>query len=325
MVPAARKMHTALHTVQKFRISKGIPILQEVDPNQTGLIGAEFTPITTTLGNLEAKQTSLNPDFAALLVLWFSQLELQPGDRVGMQFSGSFPALCIAAIIAAEELQIVPVISSSIGASSFGANLPELTYPDIEKFLLQEGIINHGSTFVTPGGNEDNGSSFWQGGDSIAMQAAERNGYSLTIPNSLRESIQHKLKFFRENGEIKAFVNIGGNQSAIGNCPHSPVLPVGLVRSHPACHDSLRGLLMYSFEEKIPVIHLLNIRSVAAENGIHLTPYPLPEPGKSRVYYKIRNSKPVIIGALILLFAAIFFSHPRLPQTFFRQNNIHQH
>lgn len=314
MVKAARTMQRAIDEIREYRREKKIPINSMLDPNHSGFIGEEFTPITTTLGNIEAKQTAVNPDFAALVLRWFSQIDLQPGDRVALQFSGSFPSLNIAAIIACEVLQLEPLISSSVGASSYGANIPQFTYPDMENRLYTAGIIHHKSEWVTPGGNDDNGSSFWKGGDLLVRRAARQNGYVLKIPESLQESIKQKISFFRRNGPVKAFVNIGGNQAALGNCPHSPALPTGLITAYPACRDKNRGLIMNYFEQNIPVIHLLDVRSLAKENGLPIAPHPLPEPGSADVYFRVNRSKSLALISVITLFALMILLRRRLKQ-----------
>ncbi|OQX85874.1 hypothetical protein B6D60_07145, partial [candidate division KSB1 bacterium 4484_87] len=68
------------------------------DPNRTNLVGREYSPITTTLGDLIAKRTATNPDFAALLVRWFHELNLSPGDVIAVGSSGSFPSLTLATL-----------------------------------------------------------------------------------------------------------------------------------------------------------------------------------------------------------------------------------
>ncbi len=55
------------------------------------IIGPEYTEITTTLGPLAAKKLSLHPDFAALAVRYLLAAGVGPGDRVAVNFSGSFP------------------------------------------------------------------------------------------------------------------------------------------------------------------------------------------------------------------------------------------
>ena len=48
----------------------------------TGMLGAEYTAITTTIGNLDSKITSLDPNFSAVYIKMFNQLSLKKGDEV---------------------------------------------------------------------------------------------------------------------------------------------------------------------------------------------------------------------------------------------------
>jgi poly-gamma-glutamate system protein len=117
---AARLMASCIAELSAFRESLGIEIDPSVDPNLTGLIGPEFTELTTTLGNLQAKRTSTNPDFAALLVKYFKELNLKRGDPVAIGASGSFPSLLLATLCACEVLELEPLVIYSIGASEHG-------------------------------------------------------------------------------------------------------------------------------------------------------------------------------------------------------------
>ena len=62
-------------------------LMEDIDLNQTGLIGPEWTPLTTTPGLEDAKRTSLNPNFAALLVRYFYDAVLKAGDTVALSRS----------------------------------------------------------------------------------------------------------------------------------------------------------------------------------------------------------------------------------------------
>lgn len=78
------------------------------DVNDTGMIGQDFSYITTTLGELEAKRTTTNPNMAAVVVDMFNELGLQPGDEIAVNCSGSFPAMNIAVLCAAEVMGLSP-------------------------------------------------------------------------------------------------------------------------------------------------------------------------------------------------------------------------
>ena len=311
MMQAAHQMQDVLAETRQYRQKLGLPINPVLDPALSGLIGEEITPLTTTLGNLEAKQTALNPDFAALITRWLWELEIQSRETVALQLSGSFPSLNIAAIIACEIVEANPVITSSIGASSFGANLPEMTYADVEKRLFERGIIRHRSQWITIGGLNDREILLWEDSDSLLNQVIRRTEYPLLHPNSLQESIQKKWEFFHSKGGIKVFINVGGNQAALGNCSHSSRLPVGLVREAAYCQDDQRGLLMQFLERGTPVIQFLNVRSLAIRENLPITPTPPYFAGQSDIYFKI--SHPVWIKIILVIFLLISWLFLRTP------------
>ncbi len=305
MLLATKKMNEAKQVLSSFCDKNNLEINRQNDPLHTGFIGIEFSPITTTLGDLKAKQTSTNPDFAALFIHWFDEIRLKKGDKIVINTSGSFPALGIAAIIASEVYGLEPIIISSIGASSFGANNPSLTYWDIESLLFQKSIISNKTSFATLGGQEDNGSSFWEGGLVIAKDAIERNSLQAIIPNNLFEAIENKTKFLNSQKPFRLFINIGGNQSALGNAPCSMQLPHGLIKNKIGLSDSsCFGLIHKINQMDIPIIHMLNIRDLALENGIDLLPNYNQKLGVADIYFTKQKPK-LIIGFSILFLILI--------------------
>jgi poly-gamma-glutamate system protein len=308
MVSAAEIMNRAIREISSYKKYKNIQMDRTIDPYSNGFIGIEFSPITTTLGNLEAKQTSTNPDFAALIVYWLDQLKLSQEQKAIIHASGSFPALSIAAIIACETVGIEPIICSSGGASSFGANIPQLTYWDMENYLWKKRIIKHRTQYATPGGNQDNGSSFWEGGMEIIKEAAHRNNYELIILNSLEDAIEQKWNFLQKLKPVGVFINVGGNQAAMGNNNCSLSIPNGLILIPLNCSASNKGLIHLFNQENIPVIHFLNIRDIALQKGIALTSSTLPKPGQSSLYYTEKKPAwlPIISFALIFVLLIYF-------------------
>ena len=133
---AARAAQRGFEVVRTARIALG-EINLEVDPLATGLIGPLMSPVTTNHGHLGAKQISVNPNFAALLVQYLKRADVEAGDVVALGLSGSFPAINIAALTAVEAIGAQPVVISSVSASQFGANDPRLTWPDMERVLVE--------------------------------------------------------------------------------------------------------------------------------------------------------------------------------------------
>lgn len=303
MIVAAGKMIDAVQEIRKFRKGKNIPIVPVLDPDGSGFIGQEFSVITTTLGELPAKQTALNPDFAALFIRWFRRIGLNRGEQVVIHASGSFPALSIAAIIAAENAGLEPVIFSSLGASAFGANHPDFTYWDIEYHLFKTGIIRHRTIFATPGGENDNGSSFWPGGMKIAGTAAVRNGIELIIPGDLQRSISLKYEHIKSLKRVGLFINIGGNQAALGKGPCVGQIPPGLITKKIGDTCDSPGLIHFMNQDSIPIIHMIDIKELALKNGISFKPDFKNDPGFTRLYF--RQKRPLWLTVLSLVILTI--------------------
>lgn len=306
MKNASEKMIEASKQLRNLRNNLGLNTDRNIDPLQSGFIGVEFSPITTTLGDLEAKKLSTNPDFSALFLLWFNKLNLQKKDTIIIHLSGSFPALGIAAIIASESYGLEPIIFSSIGASSFGANHPELTYWDIENFLYEERMIHHKTIYPSLGGQNDNGSSFWEDGLEIANEAAIKYGLNLNSFNTLEDAINYKMGIIK-NVNFSLFLNIGGNHSAVGNSTTNIFFNNGLITENVLENFDNKSLINQIGKMDIPIIHVLGIKEIALENGIDLIFNESFIVGKSDLYFIKTKSRTTIALALILLFGAIIF------------------
>ncbi len=234
------------------------------------MIGDEWSEITTTLGSLEAKETSTNPDFSALIVRLLHEAGISHGDKVGVILSGSFPSLAISVLAALQTMDIEAVVMSSLGASTYGANQPGATWIDMETALKGNGLKVQ-SVLVSAGAGNDSGEGLSPEGLSIISNAAYRNGVDLYIPATLHESIIKRSEIFRE-ADIKLLINIGGNETALGNCTHSTTIPNGLQHGMTWCNDWDRGLISILNESGIPFINMLDIKDLASRYGMAVSP-----------------------------------------------------
>ncbi len=234
------------------------------------MIGDEWSEITTTLGSLEAKETSTNPDFSALIVRLLHEAGISAGDKVGVILSGSFPSLAISSLAALQTMDIEPVVMSSLGASTYGANQPGATWIDMEAVLKRNGL-KFNSVMVSAGAGNDSGLGLSPEGLSIINNAAYKNRVDLFIPATLHESIIKRAEIFRE-AKISLLINIGGNETALGNCPHSLDIPNGLHSEMAHCTDRDRGVISLMSESGIPFINMLDIKDLASRYGITVSP-----------------------------------------------------
>lgn len=296
-------MAEAMQVLRKARVSLGLEIDRQIDPNMTGLIGREVSPLMTTLGPVEVKRTTTNPNFAAVMVDLLMRAGVQPGDHVTAGISGSFPALALALFCAVEVLDLELVAIYSLGASTYGATDPEFVWLDMESILMDAGIITDGSVAASLGGENDNlDNSFFSGARKVARTAIRRNGVFLIEEGSFREAVDTRMEVYLQHTrleEIKAFINIGGAEVNLGKCDAGYKLPSGVVHSIYQCPEDMQGVVSRMMASEIPVINLLNIRDLAISYNLPIDPIPLPGPGNGGLIYRTSGSFfPVIILAI---------------------------
>ncbi len=302
---AARLNQLAAKHIKKHRLEKGIFIDTINDPNETSLIGQEYTPITTDRGYIEAKLSSTNPNFAAVIVELLKEAGLKDDDYVAIAMTGSFPALNIAVLSALEVLRLNPIVITSVGASTWGANDPEFTWLDMEKLLYDAKIFHTRSIAASIGGGEDRGRGLSPEGRNLIIEAIERNGIKLIEEEHLEQSIEKRLQFYDEasNGKpIKAYINIGGGIASLGATINGGLIKSGLNKNIAMKNFPVRGAIIRMAQRGIPIIHLLNIRILQAKYGLPSNPMPLPEPGTGKIFINQKyNMKIALLVAFILL------------------------
>ena len=308
---AVALMVEACNVIKGKRLSLGLGIDPGTDPNETGLIGPEYTDLTTTLGSLPAKRTSTQPLFAGVIVDMLGRADVRAGDKVAVCFSGSFPALNIGVLSAIKVLDATPVITSSVGASMFGANDPGMTWLDMERILGEAGLMDFRSVAASLGGII--GCEGGLGGTGIekGMAAIRGNGIHYLDEGkqgALEADIVNRLRSYERalNGERpSAFVNVGGASVALGSCRQALHLDTGLMARIPISVSPERGLIFRMAERGVPVIHLLNIRQLASRYGLPFDPFPLSS--EQEQLYITERLRGRLLETMIVLAAIILF------------------
>jgi len=307
MREAANRMVEAIAAVARFCGTAGIPISESLDPNRTCLIGPEYTPLFTTLGQLEAKRTTTNPDMAGLLVHILSRAGVSAGDTIAVGASASFPALVIAILTAAEALGVQPVTILSLGASSYGATRPGFNLLHIHELLLNEGIISTVPAAVSLGGERDAGSEFDPAVREDLVRQIRNSAIPLVVEADLRGSVARRMAIYLDASRgrrLAAFVNIGGSAANLGISPKVLTVEPGLNTQLDLPPEEERGVLYEMAARGIPVIHLLHIRGLALRYGLPWDPMPLPESATAR----LRDDGQTRPGRFWLLTIAYFLS-----------------
>ncbi len=292
MEAAARLHEKATALIREEKARRGVALAAE-DTLGIGLLGYDFTAIMTTAAGLEEKRTSQLPDFAALCVRYFSEAGLQAGDPVGANFSGSYPGLNLAALCAAEVMGLDLRYSTSVGSSKYGANNPEYTFPEMAKTLYDAGLISALPVLVTMGGGGDMGYNMMayvleEEEDLQAVEVLKRRLAAADLTPAVIDSFGQDIELHeRLYGDIKAFVNAGGNSLGLGSSDNTRMLSLGsgLLAPQPIQISPNSGLTERYFAKGIPTIHLLNVRALCAESGIPFDPKTLPAIGAAAMYY----------------------------------------
>jgi poly-gamma-glutamate system protein len=310
---AARLAEESFRSIYLERIRLQIPLEPKFDPAGSGLIGPVHSVIVSNRGHLPSKQTSANPNFAAMLVGMLRKAGVEEGDHVAANLTGSFPAMNICLYTAMEVMDVRPIVTSSVSASEYGATHPELTWLDMERVLYEQDLISFRSVAASMGGVGDVAKNHSSEGKEAIRAAIVRNGRSLLLPSNYEEAVTRRLQLYDDisgQEDPAAFVNIGGGTAAVGTSEDKNDFRYGLNRELP------RGLehvsVMRSFLERdVPVIHVSHIRTLARRYGLPDRPVTVPEPGKGGVFRKAEIPEwaivAMLLGILFGMFAATRF------------------
>lgn len=296
---AARAAQRGFEVVRTARIALG-EINLEVDPLATGLIGPLMSPVTTNHGHLGAKQISVNPNFAALLVQYLKRADVEAGDVVALGLSGSFPAINIAALTAVEAIGAQPVVISSVSASQFGANDPRLTWPDMERVLVERGVVKVRSLALSRGGIEDRALGMPREARALLDAAMERAEVKHIIrPENYAASVETRMKLYTEASQgrpIKVYVNVGGGTVSVGTKVGKRMFKPGLNRTAPTAARQVDSVMTRFAALGVPVVHMSNIADLARRYGFPLEPQAAVAPGLGRIFVRETYSRTLAGG-----------------------------
>jgi poly-gamma-glutamate system protein len=309
MKEASRIMSQATSVLKECRKDKALAIDPSSDINRTGLIGIKLSLITTSLGNLEAKRTTTNPNFAGLVVYLLKEAGVEEGDTIAVGASGSFPALIVAVLSASKAMDLNPLIIASLGASQWGANLPDFHWLHMQDCLRNNGVFAYIPVGISLGGEQDRGEDMEEEGRRLLTKAMVESGIPVVNELGLEPTVEAKMGLYSEAaGEkpIKAFMNIGGSWSNLGTDRDVLNLKPGLVKFHRIPSKKNRGVLFEMGTRDVPVIHLLFIRGLVERYGLAWDPVPLPSDRVGRIYERIRERQPSFLYISLAFFILLF-------------------
>jgi poly-gamma-glutamate system protein len=305
---AARLMQAGMELLREHRVRHFGPVDLEVDPTHSGMVGLASSPVTTNTGSLEAKRTSTNPNWAAAVVDLLHEADVQPGDTIAVGFSGSFPALNLAALCAAEVLELEVVSIASVGASSWGANVPGFTWLDMESLLNQGGIVSTRSIAASLGGTRDRAVGMGAAGRRRLEAVVRDAGIEFIETEEDVESIDRRMDLYRLHapGPIRAYVNVGGSLVSIGPKPVKRVYRPGLIRRLPPRASPIDSVIKRFIRGGVPVINLSKIVPLAESYGFPIEPTSMPPVGRGLVFARQEVNLWLVGGALLAITGSLY-------------------
>jgi poly-gamma-glutamate system protein len=296
------KIAASEQTARAFKVIRArvdslrIPIDPVNDPNRTGLIGLQFSPITSERGDLQSKLTATNPNIAAMIVHLLRQVHVHRHDTVAVYMTGSTPALNIATVISLETVGATPIIVTAVGSAMWGANYPGLTMIDIEHALLDAGVITSRTIAATMGGHEETGRGLSPEGRALIDSSTIRNQIPLLAIHDVNEAIDLIIAAYGPHSAIKTFIAISEQPNALDGYD----MPPGIIPAYSIKQGS--GLIPYFSQTGVDVINLTQMNNLAQHYGLPVAPIPLPATGEGSLYYEYRYS---IILATVFLFLLV--------------------
>jgi len=311
-VQSSEKMQQCLSALnQNFSLKKS-----KLDIYDTGLIGTNNSSITTIQdydsSMVKSKLLTTHPNFSAIFVELFYEAEIQSGDTIAVSMTGSFPGANIALLSVCETMNITPIIISSAGSSSWGANREELSWPIIENFLHGQKILNKKSIAYSMGGDNDNGDNLSDRGIEILESVIPDNVVFVNELNLLDNIETKSILFKKVSSNYSMYVNIGGGASSLGSGNDKDTLQVGLINLldiQDLEFDGFENSIAYDFlnpgneGEAIPMLNIKNITKLVPES------YKIEffngnmDIAKGSLFYKYDSYNPIVI--LLCLFLSL--------------------
>lgn len=299
---AMETVRAAQESLCQYRQGRGLYPEDETDPHRLGLIGLEWSPVTTTLGDRKAKEAACQPAWAAVFLRWFDRLGLEAGDPVVVACSGSFPGLVVSVLTAAERRGLDVLLLPSLGASTWGANIPEFTLLDQLRYLREKGYMKTAPAACSLGGGQgEMGGGLSPEGRNLLLESVTRNGVPLLEADDLKGMIDLKMARILDH-RARLVVQIGGSMANLGPGPEASSIPTALLLPGDRA-DAGSGLIARTLEEGIPVGHLLHIEGIARRERVPFRAEPSMGPP--------HQPPPQLVLPAILIWLGGLFLHKR--------------
>ncbi len=303
-VKAARVMKNGMDVLKEYRLKNISSIDLEMDPMASGLIGVLLSPITSNTGYHSAKLTTINPNWAAVMIDMLIKAGVREGDTIATAFSGSFPLMNLALLSAAEVMKLKVVIITSTAGSTWGANIPGFSWLDMEHVLYEKRVITNRTVAASIGGSKDRGLGMSKEGRDTLKNTIQKYGIRFIDAKEEAENIDLRMdiyKSYMDDSKYAAFINIGGGTISVGSSVGKKLFKPGVTLnpSHKAL--SIDSVMSRFGKDGVPIIHVTSIESLATKYKFPIAPTKIQNIGEGAFFVKYEYDKKIIIFTLLAL------------------------
>ena len=221
--------------------------------------------------------------------------------------TGSLPGANLAVISACEAMGLEPVIISSLGSSSWGANRTDLSWLEIESLLFNSKKINYKSVASSIGGENDLGDNLSDKGIEIIESVIAESDVEFVNEASLQDNIKKKIEIFKKNNknfDYSAYVNIGGGSASVGYGDGKDSLKAGIIypiEKNIIKYDGFNNsIAKYFLDKGVPFVNVKNINLLAKSVGLY-PPDKSIEKNQGLLFYSIIDYNLFVIVVSIIL------------------------
>ncbi|TFH41724.1 MAG: poly-gamma-glutamate system protein, partial [Chrysiogenales bacterium] len=289
-VQAANYMMQGMEIIRRNRLQNIGPINSKIDPMRSGLIGVLSSPITSTTMDADSKLTTINPNWAAVIVAMLKEASVPDGSAVAVSFTGSFPALNLAVLSAARALNLRLIIITSVSSSTWGANIPNFTWLDMEHLLYSEFFTPRKSVAASLGGVQDKALGMSDEAKEILRNTIIKYSIDLLEFEDVKMNIAARMEIYHDrarDSQIAAYINVGGGTVAVGSFVGKMRYRPGLNIKPPRRALRIDSVMTRFARNGVPVLNINYIKTLARKYNLPIAQKKIPKIGEGEIFYRM--------------------------------------
>jgi poly-gamma-glutamate system protein len=304
---AAKYMLQGMEILKQHRVTKIGAIDKSIDPLRSGMIGVLSSPITSTTIDIDSKLITINPNWAAVIVSMLKEARVKNNSTLAVSLTGSFPAMNLAVFSAAKAMNLRLVIITSVASSTWGANIPNFTWLDMEEVLHKYNFCTYKTIAASLGGVQDRGLGMSEQGKRILRENILKHRIALFEFDDMKKNIDTRIDTYLDQAkdtQIAAYINVGGGTVAVGSF-------IGKMRYKPGLNikPSNKALRIDSVmsrfgKDKVPILNINSIKTLAKNYNLPGSFKKIPKIGSGEIYNRLEYNKVLVV--IILVFLIVF-------------------